>query len=76
MNEITAKSAYFIKLGRKGKWEKQSIEDGNAIRLGFENPLLHSDCLAGNWGKVDDYWISQGKTKGKAKETRNQIKTF
>jgi len=75
MNEITAKSAYFIKLGRKGRWEKQSIEDNNAIRLGFENPL-HSACLAGQWDKVYEYWISQGKIKRKATETRNQIKTF
>jgi len=75
MNEITAKSAYFIKLGKKGEREERCILHDNTIQLGF-NSTLHSDCLAGKWDKVKEHWISQGKTKGKATETMNQIKTF
>jgi hypothetical protein len=75
MNEITAKSAYFIKLGKKGGWEEQCILHDKTIQLGFNNPL-HSDCLAGKWDKVYEYWISQGKTTGKATEIKNQIKAF
>ena len=60
MNEIKANSAYFIKLGGKGDWEESCILHDNTIRLGFSNPL-HSECLAGEWDKVYDYWIGQGK---------------
>ena len=74
MNKVRAKSAYFIKLGRKGKWEESCIEN-NTIRLGFQNPL-HSVCLNGEWDKVYDHWISQGKTKGRATQIKNQIKAF
>jgi len=74
-NSIRARSAYFIKLGRKGEWEEQCILHENTIKLGFNNPL-HSVCLAGRWNEVYEYWISQGKPKGKATEITNQIRTF
>lgn len=75
MSKITAKSAYFIKLGKKGEGEKRCILHDNTIQLGF-NSTPHSDCLAGKWDEVKKHWISEGKTKGKATETTNQIKTF
>lgn len=75
MSEIKTTSAYFIKLGRGGKWEEECILRDNTIKLGFNNPL-HSECLAGEWHKICEYWIRQGKKKGKATETTNQIKAF
>jgi hypothetical protein len=76
MDQIKAKSAYFIKLGKKGAWEKSCIEN-NTIRLGFHKPLtLHSDCLNGKWDKVYNYWISQGRRKNEATRIKNQIKVF
>jgi hypothetical protein len=75
MDEIKADSAYFIKLGRKGKWEEECILQDNTIKLGFINPL-HSECLAGEWNKISKYWLREGKKKGKATEITNQIKTF
>lgn len=75
MNDVKAKSAYFIKLGRKGDWAESSILRDNTIRLGFNNPR-HAECLAGEWDKIKEYWIEQGKKKGKATETKNQIKAF
>jgi hypothetical protein len=77
MDQIRAeKPAYFIKLGKGGRWEKSCIENGT-IRLGFHKPsALHSECLNGEWSKVYDYWIEQGKSKGKATEIKNQIKAF
>ena len=74
-NTITAESAYFIKLGHKGEWEEQCILHENTIKLGFNNPL-HSECLAGRWDEIYEYWINQGKTKGKATEITNQIRAF
>jgi len=32
--------------------------------------------LDGYWDKLYDYWLNQGKAKGKATEITNQIKTF
>ena len=75
MNEIKADSAYFIKLGRKGKWEEECILHDSTIKLGFINPL-HSECLAGEWDKISKYWLGKGKKKGKATEITNQIRTF
>ncbi len=75
MDEIKADSAYFIKLGRKGKWEEECILHDNTIKLGFNNPL-HSECLAGEWDKISKYWLGKGKKKGKATEITNQIRTF
>lgn len=73
--KVKASNALFIKLGSKGNWEKDCIENQNTIRLGFHNPF-HKDCLAGNWNVVEKYWIKRKKTKGKATETINQIKHF
>jgi len=73
--KVKASNALFIKLGSKGNWEKDCIENQNTIRLGFHNPF-HKDCLTGNWNVVEKYWIKRKKTKGKATETINQIKYF
>lgn len=35
---VEFENAYFIKLGRRGGWEKSCIEDG-LIRLGFVDPF-------------------------------------
>lgn len=75
MDEIKANKAYFIKLGRGGEWEKECIEQDHTLRLGFNNPL-HSECLAGKWDKIREYWLNRGKKKGKATEITNQIKKF
>jgi len=75
MQEIRATSAYFIKLGREGEWEEECILRDKTIKLGFDNPL-HSECLAGEWHKIHEYWMGQGKKKGKATEITNQIKAF
>ena len=63
MQEIQATTAYFIKLGRGGEWEEECILRDKTIKLGFNNPL-HSECLAGEWYKIHEYWMGQGKKKG------------
>lgn len=65
----------FIKLGNKGSWEKECIEN-NTIRLGYESPH-HEDCLNGNWDSVWSYWNERvDKKKGVATRHINQIKDF
>jgi hypothetical protein len=67
--------AYFIKLGRKGSYEKRCIEEG-IIRLGFVNPY-HNECSNGNYNSLRDYFEGEkNKTKGVATSIINQIKLF
>ena len=66
----------YIKLGRKGEWEKSCIEETNTIRLGYHSPH-HIDCLNGNWDAVRDYWLQHRKgDKGAATRDVNQIRDF
>ena len=77
MNPSDAKTARFIKLGKKGDWEGDCIKASpGTIRLGFINPH-HEDCLAGNWEVVTQYFLNIEKKKpGKATEITHQIKDF
>lgn len=74
---VEASTVKFIKLGRKGQWEKDCIEGKSPlIRLGFRSKQ-HPECLAGNWDAVYRYWVTTGgKTKGKATEFTNQVRAF
>jgi hypothetical protein len=74
---VTASEVRFIKLGGKGGWEKDCIEGSTpCIRLGFRS-YQHSECLAGNWEAIYNYWLkAEGKTPGKATEYTNQVRAF
>jgi len=47
---VTCKNAYYVKLGRKGAWEKASIKKG-LIRIGWRQQAL-SDINNGRWGII------------------------
>lgn len=74
---IAASEVLFIKLGEKGRWEKDCIEgERPCIQLGFIS-RQHKESLAGNWEAVRKYWLTTGgKTKGKATEFTHQVKRF
>jgi len=74
---ITTKDVRFIKLGEKGRWEKECIEGPKpCIRLGFDTGH-HAQSLAGNWQVLADHWRNvEGKTPGKTTEFLNQVKSF
>jgi hypothetical protein len=64
--KISAQKALFIKLGSKGKWEKESIES-NILKIGF-NECDHKDCLAGKWDVVrKDFPLTKFKSKSVSK---------
>lgn len=45
----------FIKLRRRGTWERDCIEGRTpSVRFGFENPH-HQECLDGDWSMVEKY---------------------
>lgn len=76
-SRISASQVRFIKLGSRGEWEQECIEGPSpCIRLGFQSNQ-HRECLAGQWEAVLRYWSTVGgKSRGKATEYTNQIKTF
>lgn len=65
----------FIKLGRKGAWEESCINE-NTIRLGYKSPY-HSECLAGDWDVVHDYWLDRRSgNKSTATSDIRQVREF
>jgi hypothetical protein len=74
---ITANEVRFIKLGEKGRWEKECIEGPKpCIRLGFSTGH-HADSLVGKWQVLTDHWQNVGKkTPGKTTEFLSQIRAF
>lgn len=75
--KINFPQARFIKLGQKGKWEKDCIEGSSpCIKLGFCSNL-HRESLAGDWDTVRRYYLTkEKKTEGKATEFANQVRAF
>jgi hypothetical protein len=74
MSGTQFKNAYFIKLGRGGKWESLSIEE-NKARIGWRNQAL-GDLWRKDWGKIRDELRTEVKSKGKATQDFNMLKTF
>ena len=66
---ITANEVRFIKLGEKGRWEKECVEGPKpCIRLGFSTGH-HAESLVGKWQVLTDHWRNVGKkTPGKTTE--------
>jgi hypothetical protein len=75
-DKINPSSAYYIKLGRKGHYEKQGIEVEGTIRIGYRE-VPHEMALAGRWDEVKELFISQeGKSRGAATDLTRQVQTF
>jgi len=71
---IPAADAFFIKLGRKGEWERECLKNG-ILRFGYQE-TCHDDCLAGRWDNVRNFWITlRGDRKSATRDT-NQIRIF
>jgi hypothetical protein len=66
--------ALYIKLGERGRWERESIEDGT-LHLGY-NDVPHELCVAGAWDEVVARYLELGTTPGAAKRHMQQIRYF
>lgn len=76
MDEFSPTAVRFIKLGEKGKWEKQCIEQDGTIRLGYES-RQHQESLNRDWTAVRDYWCkARNGDSGAATRDLNQIRDF
>ncbi len=67
----------YIKLGRRGKWEKECLDKG-IIRIGFgaEKPERFELCQSGRWRDLRESFIEEGKVKGTPKRSANELKYF
>jgi hypothetical protein len=67
----------YIKLGEKGKWEKECIEKG-IIRFGFGSSTAERFplCRAGRWNALRKSFIAAGKDKGTATRFTKEMRLF
>lgn len=75
MKEISPTAAFFIKLGSGGQWEEDCLLRDQTIRLGFDE-TDHSACMRGDWNKIRNELLEEGRAKGKATEITNEIRYF
>ena len=66
----------FIKLGERGKYEKDCIEKSQTLRLGYQE-LSNELCLENNWDKVHNYFrYNENHNASVATSHTNQVKQF
>ena len=71
---ITAKQAFYIKLGRGGGWESECLR-GGTIRFGYRG-TPHDLCIAGKWDEVREFWTDKKGHAGTGTSFARQIRTF
>jgi hypothetical protein len=73
-NGVTFKltRAFFVKLGARGAWERDSIEQGK-LRIGWDSVPL-SEIHARNWDAVMARAVRESKTLGVATRDTNALK--
>ncbi len=65
----------YIKLGEGGDWEKECIEK-DIIRIGFGSEIKFQFCVEGQWDRVENSYIEDGKSKGTATRFTNETRLF
>ncbi len=74
MFQISANRALYIKLGEGGKWEKESIENGE-LRFGYQD-IPHELCINNDWIGVSKALQIYSSTQAAITNHRNQIQEF
>lgn len=74
MRDIDFKSAYYIKLGIGGKWEKTSIQE-NKVRIGWANWIVE-EINQRNWDALKEKHQHEYKNKSSATADINALKTL
>ncbi|WP_458525597.1 hypothetical protein [Onishia taeanensis] len=72
---VKIRNAYYIKMGRQGKWEKEAIDNGELL-FGYHKIPIEI-CKQGKWEEVKKACLKerQGKSSTATSDTR-QIRTF
>jgi hypothetical protein len=74
MDAVRATDAKYIKLGEKGTWEHQCIEDGT-LRLGYRY-VPHDLSVSGDFEGVRQHFLGRGFKAGIATNHANQVRDF
>jgi len=73
--EIKTSKVYYIKLGRGGKWEHESIKENQTLKFGY-NKISHDLCLRGEWDEVREDLRKRKDNEGAITRDINQVKIF
>lgn len=74
MTSVTASHLYYIKLGRGGDWEAESLRDG-VLRFGYRE-APHDLCAHGDWQGVWEAMKTIRGDAGAATRDVNQIRAY
>lgn len=74
MTAVTASHLYYIKLGRGGDWEAESLRDG-VLRFGYRE-APHDLCARGDWQGVWEAMKTIRGDAGAATRDVNQIQAY
>jgi hypothetical protein len=74
MTAVTASHLYYIKLGRGGDWEAESLRDG-VLRFGYRE-APHNLCVRGDWQGVWEGMKTIRGDAGAATRDVNQIRAY
>ncbi len=74
MQRVDFKNAYYIKLGRGGKWEESSIQE-NKVRIGWKGWSVGEINLR-NWDKLKQKYRKTYKSNSSATADINALKTI
>jgi len=73
--EIKPSKVYYIKLGRGGKWEHESIKKNQTLKFGYSK-ISHDLCLRGEWDEVREDLRKRKDNEGAITRDINQVKIF
>ena len=71
---VTASRSHYIKLGRSGDWEAESLRDG-VLRFGYRE-APHDLCVQGDWQAVWEAMKLVRGDAGAATRDVNQIRAY
>ena len=74
MSPIAPTNVLFIKLGERGVWESQCIQNGT-LRLGYRE-VPHDLCMRGQWDQVHDVLRGIRNNPQAATSDRTQVQYF
>ena len=72
--KISPEHVYYIKLGRGGEWEEESLRDG-ILHFGYAESA-HELCEKGDWDPVWEFWYKKRGDAGTATRDVQQIRAF
>jgi hypothetical protein len=76
MMEVNPSKVLYIKLGEKGKWEKECIEgEEQILKVGYRE-VDHNLCINGKWSEVREVYLKSGEKEAVATGFANRIQDF